>query len=54
MTVGDLLEWIAAAALVCAAALWSGPVLALAVGALCLGYLAQVYSDKTLRKRRDQ
>jgi hypothetical protein len=54
MTIGDLLEWVAAAALVTAAYLWSGTVLALAVGGACLAYFAQVYAGAPLRRRRDK
>ena len=46
MSIGDLLEWLAAAAFVVAAYLWSGTVLALGVAGLFLAYEAQCYSGK--------
>ncbi len=46
--VGDILEWLGAAALVCASAIWSGLVVALAVAGLALLYFAQVFATDTL------
>jgi hypothetical protein len=43
VTIGDVLEWLAAACLVAAAYLWSGWVLTLAVAGVSLAYFAQVY-----------
>jgi hypothetical protein len=47
---GEVLEWIAAACLVTAAALWSGLILALAVAGACLFYLAQVIAAMDANK----
>ncbi len=52
MTLGDVLEWLAGAAAVTAAALWSGPILALGVAGACLAYFAQCYSQTSLRRNR--
>jgi hypothetical protein len=46
--VGDILEWLACAALVYAAYLWSGRSMAALATAACLGYLAQCYSGRVL------
>ena len=46
--VGDILEWLGAAALVCASAIWSGLVVALAVSGVALLYFAQVFATDTL------
>lgn len=54
MRLGDILEWVAAGCLVAAAALWSGLILALAVGGVCLAYFAQCYSDHALVLRGDR
>ena len=43
--IGEVLEWLAAALVVTAAALWSGLVLALAVAAVWLTYFAQCLAD---------
>lgn len=51
MRLGDLLEWLAAAALIAAAYRWHGVTLALVAGAVCLFYLAQCY-DATLKRPR--
>lgn len=45
MTVGDVLEWLAAAAVAAAAFLWAGPVLALVVLGVVLAYEAQCYDS---------
>lgn len=52
MSVGDLLEWLAASALVAAAFIWSGSVLALAVAAVCLAYFGQCYSGNRFGRRK--
>lgn len=48
MSVGDLIEWLGGAALVAAAFIWSGLVLALAVGGVFLLYEAQCYSSQRI------
>lgn len=52
MTLGDLLEWLSIAAFTIAAYLWSGTVLALAVAAVGLFYLAQQYAQVSVRRRK--
>ena len=47
---GEILEWLAAACLVTAAALWSGLVLALTVAAASLFYFAQVIAAMSANK----
>lgn len=49
MRLGDLLEWLSIAALIAAAYLWSGIVLALAVAAGGLFYVAQNYPQVSVR-----
>lgn len=51
MSLGDLLEWLAAALLATAAFLWFGLPAALATAAAALFYLAQVHDDVPLRRR---
>ncbi len=46
--IGDILEWLGAAALVGASAIWSGLVLALALSGVALLYFAQVFATDTL------
>jgi hypothetical protein len=48
MYLGDFLEWLAAAALVTAAFLWSGLILALAVAGVWLAYFAQCHDGTKL------
>jgi hypothetical protein len=52
MRVGDILEWLGAAALVAAAFIWSGTILALAVTGVALAYFAQCYDATPLRRKR--
>lgn len=47
MTVGDVLEWLAAVAFVAAAFVFAGLALALLVGGLALAYEAQCYDTTT-------
>lgn len=54
MSVGDLLEWIAACMLVAAAYLWLGLPSALIAGVVSLFYLAQNLANVPLRRRRDE
>ena len=54
MTLGEILEWFAAVALVAAAFIGCGLALALATTGVCLAYFAQCHSSRPLRKGRDQ
>jgi hypothetical protein len=46
--IGDVLEWIGAALLISAAAIWSGLVLSLAVAGVWLVYVAQCFASDNI------
>jgi uncharacterized membrane protein YfcA len=55
VSVGDLLEWVAAGLLVAAAVIWFGLPAGLAVGGVAVFYLAQSLSGAPVwRRRSDQ
>lgn len=51
MRVGDVLEWLAAAAFITAAYLWHGVIPAVLVAGVFLAYEAQCYSEHTITIR---
>ncbi len=49
---GDIIEWLAAAALIAGASVWAGWALGLVALAICLGYFAQCYDAPLPKFRR--